>query len=408
MRSTFTHISAALLVVMLGIAGRAATDKLLAMRGGAQAVAAYAQLSSLTDIVAGVSLAGIGVALVAAVAQAEPHRQVAWLRASLTPCLVLSGLVALCLLPFAGLVSGNVLPTGMENLALLALLVGWLTVGPSLVISFLIGTQRPGWAALWTAASFVPPLAALAIDPLDSVPASLLLGQGVFGIVATLAILLRRTAPIPWQEMRRLIRFAPAGIAIGILSPISMLLARARIADVSGWELVAQAQTVWRINDWVQATAAGLLYIYFLPRLSAAAGPASFWREMKRAAWMVLVPAALVTTLLWIELPVLATALYRPDMAPNRSDATLILCGDWLRVVAWLFLYGLYSRHAAHAVTLGEIFSVPLFALLLWFAIQPDNLVGVGTAWAIAYLGYATFNCLALRRELVTRYHSGR
>jgi PST family polysaccharide transporter len=394
------QLLSAVLVILLGITGRAITDKLLALRGGAEAVAAYAQLSSLTDLVSCVSLAGIGVALVAAVARAEPVRQFAWLRASLFPSLVLSGIAALVLLPFMSTVSGYVVPKGMEGQALLAVLVGWLVVATTLVMSFLIGTGRPGRAALWTIASFLPPLAALAINPFDAAPANVLLGQGVFGLLATIGIFLRQAEKIPWAEMRSLIRFAPAGIAIGILSPVSMLLVRTRIADVSGWDLVAQAQTVWRVNDWVQATAAGLLYIYFLPRLSAAVTSDAFWREMKRAAWTVVVPAGLVSAIIWVALPELAAMLYRPDMAPTRSDAALMLFGDWLRVVSWLFLYGLYARHAARAVTIGEFCSVPLFALLLWFSIRPESLVGVGAAWAVAYLVYAVFNGLALRETM--------
>jgi len=401
--SRFRSVLLPLLVVLTGIAGRAVIDKMLALQGGAEAIATYAQLSSLSDLVSSVSLAGIGVALVAAVARAAPHLQFAWLRASLFPSLALSGIAVLAVLPFMDVISGGVVPRGMEWQAQLAILVGWLVVATTLVMSFLIGTGRPGWAVLWTAASFLPPLAALVIGPFDAASGNVLLGQGVFGSLATIGILVRQSETVTWREMRQLIRFAPAGIAIGILSPVSMLLARTRIADASGWELVAQAQAVWRVNDWVQATAGGLLYIYFLPRLSAAATPAAFWKEMKRGAWTVVLPAGLVTSAIWAALPYLAAALYRQDMVPTRGDAALMLFGDWLRVVAWLFLYGLYARHAARAVTIGEFCSVPLFALILWFSILPNSLAGVGAAWAIAYCVYAVFNGLALREAMMER-----
>lgn len=390
-----------LLAVIAGIAGRALTDKLLVVRGGPDAVAAYAQLANLGELVANVSLAGIGVALVAVVARAEPGHRVAWLRASLAPCLILSGAVALCILPVLAAASGRVVPKGMEGQALLAVAVGWLAVAPTLVMSCLIGMGRPGLAAAWTAASFLPPLAVLAVHPF-SAPADVLLGQGLFGLVATIGILWQRGAPVDREEIRGLIRFAPAGIAIGILSPVAMLLARTRIAEVAGWELAAQAQAVWRVNEWVQATAAGLLYVHFLPKFSAAGGGKLLGRELRRAAVAVLVPAALATGSICLALPELVTVLYRADMAPPPGQAVLILAGDWIRLVAWIFLYGLYARQAAQAVAIGELLSLPLFALLLWFSIRPDDLASVGLAWAMAYLAYALFNGLALR-EVVSR-----
>ncbi len=88
-----------LLVVFAGLAGRAITDKIIAMRGGAAAVATWAQLSSLIDLVSGVSLAGIGVVLVAAVARSGSAGGQAWLRAALTPAMVLSGVAALLAVP---------------------------------------------------------------------------------------------------------------------------------------------------------------------------------------------------------------------------------------------------------------------------------------------------------------------
>ena len=51
-----TKLLASLAFVLAGLAGRALIDKLLALQGGAVAVAGWAQLSSLVDVVAGVSL----------------------------------------------------------------------------------------------------------------------------------------------------------------------------------------------------------------------------------------------------------------------------------------------------------------------------------------------------------------
>jgi hypothetical protein len=65
----------ALGVVLTGLAGRALIDKLLAVRGGAELVAQWAQMTSLADTIAGVTLAGIGVGLTGVVATRSPSDQ---------------------------------------------------------------------------------------------------------------------------------------------------------------------------------------------------------------------------------------------------------------------------------------------------------------------------------------------
>lgn len=385
-----------LLVVLAGVACRAITDKLLALQGGPEAVAAYAQLCSVTDLVGGVSLAGIGVALVAAVAKAPPDQQRAWLRASLKPCLLLSGVAALTVLPLLHLLPVALVPRGMNVQTGVAAGVGWLMVSTTLVMSYLVGVARPWHAVLWTLASFALPIGLLVAAPL-SPPMNVLLGHGIFGLLAAGWIAQGKGAGIDRAEITRLTRFAVAGIAIGLLSPLCMLLARTHIASVAGWEAVGQLQAVWKVNEWVQATVIGLLYIHFLPRMAAAGSVEAFWRETREAARTVLIPAAIATAAIGLALPDLTALLYREDMALPRADAILILAGDLLRAVSWVFLYGLYARHVPRAVTIGEFLSIPLFALILWAGIRPAGLIQIGAAWALAYLAYAVFNGLALR-----------
>lgn len=389
-----------LLVVLAGLAGRALTDKLIALRGGPAAIGTWAQLSSLIDLVAGVSLAGVGVALVAAVAKSQAADRPAWLKATMIPCMVLSGLTALAAAPLMHWAGFLVVPAGQQSLALLALLAGWLAVPPGLAVSALIGAGRAGRAAALTAVSFLPPVSLLLVSPTGSAPADLLIGQILFGAAVAISIFLRRAGEVDRLELRRLLRFAPAGITIGLLSPIAMVLARARISEALSWEHVAMVQTVWRANEWTTAVVAGMLYVHYLPRLVAAGGRQAFSQVLGHAAALTLVPAALAMLGLWMLLPLVIEWLYRPELVPARTDAGLLLLGDFLRVVSWVFLYGLYARQAPRAVTIGEFLSIPLFALLLWLAVRPASLWDVGMAWTLAYLAYAVFNGLALRQAL--------
>lgn len=346
------------------------------------------------------SLAGVGVALVTTVAKSHAEDRPAWLRAATIPCMALSGAAALAAVPLMHWAGVLIVPAGQQSLVFLALLAGWLSVPPGLAVSALIGAGRAGCAATLTAASFLPPMSLLLASPTGSPPADLLLGQILFGAVVAAVIVLRRSRAVNRLDLRRLLHFAPAGIAIGLLSPIAMVLARARVSDTLSWEHVAMIQAIWRANEWTTAVAAGMLYVHFLPRLGAAAGGQAFNRMLARAAATTLTPAALAMLALWLFLPQAIEWLYRPELVPSRANAGFLLLGDFLRVVSWVFLYGLYARQVPRAVTIGEFLSIPLFSLLLWFAVRPAGLWDVGQAWALAYLAYATFNGLALRQSL--------
>ena len=83
-RPAAIKLALTLAIIAAGLLGRSAVDKVLALRGGGEAVALWAQLSSVVDLVAGIALAGIGGGLTVLVAQAaEPERRRDLLRQAL-------------------------------------------------------------------------------------------------------------------------------------------------------------------------------------------------------------------------------------------------------------------------------------------------------------------------------------
>ena len=72
--------------------------------------------------------------------------------------------------------------------------------------------------------------------------------------------------------------------------------------------------------------------------------------------------------------------------------------GDALRMLSWIFLFGLFACCAGWAVSVGELLSLPLFAALLWLLPGPLSLPAIGLAWMLSYAVYAGFNGWALRR----------
>ncbi len=387
--------------VLTGLAGRALIDKLLALRGGAELVAHWAQLCSLADIVAGVTLAGIGVGLTGRVAGVAPSRRRRLLGEALRLGLMLSGI---CLALMAILVAAKLLPAlpaAQAPLLLPSLLVGWLGIAPGLLMAWLLGCGQVLRAVAIAAAALAVPLLALWFALPGNELAALLGAQGAVGAVVMLLLLPGaagwRDALSPAHPLRS---FIVAGVAIGILSPAATALARVEIAASASWEIAGAVQALWRSSEWITAIAAGLLNAHFLPRLAAKRDAAGFTAELRAAARQVVVPALLALGLLWLLLPQALALLYREGLPVGRLDALAFFAGDGLRMLSWIFLFGLFARGAGRAVTIGEFLSLPLFALLLWLLPGPSLLFRIGLCWMLAYAAYAGFNFWAMRRSM--------
>ena len=391
----------ALGVVLVGLAGRALIDKLLALRGGAELVAHWAQLNSMIDLVAGVTLAGIGVGLTGRVAGVAPSDQRRLLGEGLRLGLAVSGasLLVCAILVATGVL--DILPPSLAMLALPALGVGCLTVAPGLYSGWLLGRGQPGHAMLLAAIALTVPLVALALASRGDEIVSLLAAQALVGLLLTL-VLLRggHSWTASYASGHELRPFIGASLTIGILSPAATAFARQQIAAAASWETAGAMQALWRSSEWITAIAAGLIFAHFLPRMAAATDAAGFRREMRAAAKQVLLPALAAMALLWLLLPQALALLYRADLPITRLDAVPFFGGDALRMLSWIFLFGLFARGAGRAVTIGEFLSLPLFALLLWLLPGPTLLFRVGLCWMLAYAAYAAFNAWALSGNL--------
>ncbi len=372
-------------------------DKLLALRGGAELVAQWAQLTSLADVISGVTLAGIGIGLTGLVATRSPSDQRRLLGEGLRLGLIVSGgcLAACALLLALGRLP--VLPAALAWLALPALAAGWLSVAPGLLSFWLLGRGQAGRAMLLAGLVLAVPLVALALTATGRELEALLAAQAATGLAITLLILNRGGTWLAWRMPQHALRpFVYAGLAIGIFSPLATAVARQRIGEAASWETAGAVQAIWRSSEWITAIAGGLMQAHYLPRLAAAREALPFRRELWATARGVVAPALLALGLLWLLLPQVLALLYRADLPASRGDALYFLMGDALRMISWVFLFGLFARGAGRAVSLGEFFSLPLFAVLLWLLPGAMTLTAIGLCWMLAYVAYCAFNGLAL------------
>jgi PST family polysaccharide transporter len=386
-------------IIAAGLAGRSAIDKVLALRGGGELVALWAQLSSVIELAAGVALAGVGTGLAVYVTRTKsPERQRELLREALRVglgvALPVAVLLALGASVFSGVLTGGKLAPSVLALGAAA---GWLAVIPGLINGYWLGQQRRDLMLALALGSAALALAVAALAPPRLVLPLLAVTQAAPALVL---FLLRPVAAKPRFRARShpLRRYVLPGLAIGILSPASMLVARGVVGEALSWHEAGVLQSLWRVSDWICGFAAGILSVYFLPRFAAVRASPLLAHELRRAAAWTLLPALVAFAALFLVHRPLLAALYDPAFHAPDAAVGLIFAGSVARIASWIPLFALYAMRRTMAITIGELFSLPLFATLLVVMGKHLTLEITGALWLVSYSAYCAFNFWALRR----------
>ncbi len=373
---------------------------MLALRGGGELVALWAQLGSVIELVAGVALAGVGTGLAVYVARTQrPERQADLLREALRIGLGVAAPVAL-IIAIAGGIFADALFGEKLQPALIAIgaAAGWLAVIPGLVNSLWLGQQRRGRMLALALGSAVLTLAVSLLVPGSALLPALAVAQAVPALVVFFVSKIKTGKPRFRSRSHPLLRYVLPGLSIGILAPGSMLVARGIVGDALSWHEAGVLQALWRVADWVCAFAAGILSVYFLPRFAASRASPLLMDEMRRAAVMILLPAIAVFAVLFLAQRPLLAALYGPDFGATDGAAALLFAGSVVRIASWIPLFALYAMRRTPAITIGELLSLPLFAALLAVSSGHLSMESVGALWTVSYLAYSAFNFWAVRR----------
>lgn len=398
-----------LVLVWLGVAGRAVIDKLLALQGGGELVAANAQLGNVIDLVAGVSMSGLGVGVTALVAQAPPGERAAMLRATVWLSALTSGLFGAAVLLVWGLSSYPIVPPAYQAYVPWAVANGVIALPLGLWSCALVGLGQLRQAVGLNLVSLAA--TALALGLAGTQPLAALLGAQTLLSLGLGGVWLwrqRGAGALTAQRRDELLRFVPAGLSIGLLSPLSLTVSRLAMAEHLGWNVTGQIQALWRTTEWVTITVSGVLSYYFLPRLSEAVRREreglregqreeadAFSRELRHANLYAVLPAMAALALLWTVLPTVQAWLYTPALAMPRAQAMPYVIGDAVRLLSWVYLFALYARASGRAIAIGELLSLPLFATALVVFGQGLGVAAVGWLWAGTFTIYAAFNWLA-------------
>jgi O-antigen/teichoic acid export membrane protein len=398
--TSIRSVLASFAVILLDLAGRAGLDKVIALIGTPALIAQWAQLQSVVELIGGIALVGISGGLTVMIAQAKTRpEQAGLLRAALRLTLAIALTGALIFLTLSPLFRGYAVILRIDLLAV-AVTSGCLAVFPGLMSAYWLGLHRQDRVLKFSLLNVLPMLA-VALTAYQSLALqNLLLAQ-----CATLALI---ALPMGGYLMKlsrhaehrkaaaKLMRFIPVGLAIGIMSPASMLVMRGVIASTLSWDDAGMLQALWRLSEWVTGIASGVLLLVFLPRLSATFKTPQFLHELRRAALVVLSMAAFLFVLIFLNQRALLAALYDARFSVSDSACALFMLGSWIRVASWVFLYGLYATHRTWLIAAGEILSLPLLVFLLWLYRGNMSLELISLLYCATYVVYAAFNAAAL------------
>jgi PST family polysaccharide transporter len=374
----------------------------LTLRGGPELVAFWAQLGSLIELVAGVALAGVGTGISVLVAQADRSgRQRDLLRESLRLGLAVSAplMVAVAAGPFAFPDQ----PAGLSHsLVALAAAVGCVAVIPGMLNGYWLGQQRRDLMLALAIGAAAVQLGAAIGAPRPHVLAALVLAQAVPALAVVFVLGRKpdgvRGPPEREHDANPLRRYILPGLVIGVLTPLATVAARGIVAVEMSWHEVGRLQALWRVSDWVASVAAGVMAVYFLPRLAAAYRTPRFAVELKRAALTTILPSAVALgALAAFQRPVFEL-LYDSSFRMSEATVALFFAGTLARIASWLPLYALYAMRRTWAISVGEFLSLPLFAALLAAYPQQKTLEVAGALWLAAYISYGLFNLWAVKR----------
>lgn len=375
---------------------RAILDKLWMVSEGLPSIGYWAQFQTLSDLISAPVSAGIGVGLTILAGQTSPASEKALLIAGgLLGLLITFPLLLIVLFLNREIGQYIELKSLHHHNLVLAALGGWLGTLTIQISAFFLGKKEHLKALLIIIASNLPILVTLYVGTalhINGLMEKTLIAAVICGLAVAIWFIffVQQTicrSPSSKTQFKKafhqLSNFIVVGFTIGIMTPLSMMIARSTIANHLDWNSVGISTALWRISDWILCIAQAVLFYHFLPLLCRL-GRYELIPHIKKLLFQVFIPALIAFFILFISRNNIFSYLYSDQLQINWQVCLLFWVGDIFRVLAIIFLLALYLLKKTSSISFVELFSQPLLALLLILG-AANSLMGVGAAHIFTY-----------------------
>lgn len=180
-------------------------------------------------------------------------------------------------------------------------------------------------------------------------------------------------------------------ITSALTVPVSMILVRNILVSNLGWDVTGQWQAVWKISEVYLAVITMSLGTYYLPKLASLKNKEEVITEIKQTAIVIMPIVIILAIVIYILRDFAISLLFTDEFKEARNLFLFQLCGDVVKILAWLYAYPMLSSGASRWYIGSEVFFSLSFVFLAWILIPIYNVQGANIAYLLNYTFYFCF-----------------
>ncbi|MBA7854556.1 O-antigen translocase [Enterobacter sp. RHBSTW-00901] len=183
-----------------------------------------------------------------------------------------------------------------------------------------------------------------------------------------------------------------------LVMPVALLIIRNVLVQHTGWQGTGLWQAVWKISEVYLGVITIALSTYYLPKLSQLNDIDSIMREVTSTAKIIVPVISIIAAMVYACRDILIDMLFTSEFRGARELFSVQLCGDVIKIIAWLYAFPMLSRCAVKWYLFTEIFFGVMFVILSYILIPMFLLHGANYAYLISYIFYSIIVILNVRR----------
>lgn len=183
-----------------------------------------------------------------------------------------------------------------------------------------------------------------------------------------------------------------------LVMPVALLIIRNVLVQHTGWQGTGLWQSVWKISEVYLGVITIALSTYYLPKLSQLSDTDSIMEEVTSTAKIIFPIVSLIAVMVYAFRDILIHILFTSEFSGARDLFSVQLCGDVIKITAWLYAFPMLSRCAVKWYLFTEIFFGVMFVALSYILIPVFLLHGANYAYLISYILYAIIIITNVRR----------